>query len=298
MAAPRRRSRPLVERPAPAVACGATPSADCCGTGRRSSAWSSSRSSCRRRSWRRCIAPVRSARGTSTRPPEAASAEHIMGTDLQGRDEFSRVLYGAQVSLLVGVVSVIMGADHRRRSIGALAGGARRLGGRRPDADRGRAAGRSRASCSRSASSPGWTAGCPRSCWRSRSPTRRSSRACCAAACSPCARPTTSPRRARSVPRRARILLRHMLPNALTPLIVAATLALATAIIDVAGLGFLGLGPPDPRTAEWGTMLTDAPKFLRGRRGCVLFPGVAIVDQRDRLQPPRRRPARVARSRG
>ena len=41
-------------------------------------------------------------------------------------------------------------------------------------------------------------------------------------------------------------------PNALTPLIVAATLALATAIIDVAGLGFLGLGPPDPRTAGVG----------------------------------------------
>ena len=48
---------------------------------------------------------------------------------------------------------------------------------------------------------------------------------------------------------RGRLLLRHMLPNALTPIIVAATLALATAIIDVAGLGFLGLGPADPRTA-------------------------------------------------
>jgi len=44
---------------------------------------------------------------------------------------------------------------------------------------------------------------------------------------------------------------------------VAATLALTTALIDVPGLGFLGLGPHDPRTPEWGTMLTDAPKFLR-----------------------------------
>ena len=59
-----------------------------------------------------------------------------------------------------------------------------------------------------------------------------------------------------------RLLLRHMLPNALTPIIVASTLALATAIIDVAGLGFLGLGPPDPRTAEWGTMLTGATQLL------------------------------------
>jgi peptide/nickel transport system permease protein len=68
-----------------------------------------------------------------------------------------------------------------------------------------------------------------------------------------------------------------MLPNALTPLIVAATLALATAIIDVAGLGFLGLGPPDPRTAEWGTMLTDSTRFLRQAPYLLLFPGGAIV---------------------
>jgi peptide/nickel transport system permease protein len=68
-----------------------------------------------------------------------------------------------------------------------------------------------------------------------------------------------------------------MLPNALTPLIVQATLALATAIIDVAGLGFLGLGPPDPRTAEWGTMLTDSTKFLRQAPFLIFFPGVAIV---------------------
>jgi peptide/nickel transport system permease protein len=74
-----------------------------------------------------------------------------------------------------------------------------------------------------------------------------------------------------------RVLLRHMLPNSLTPLIVAATLALATAIIDVAGLGFLGLGPPDPRTAEWGTMLTDSTRFLRNAPHLIFFPGIAIV---------------------
>jgi peptide/nickel transport system permease protein len=74
-----------------------------------------------------------------------------------------------------------------------------------------------------------------------------------------------------------RLLLRHLIPNSLTPLIVAATLALATAIIDVAGLGFLGLGPPDPRTPEWGTMLTDSTKFLRQAPWLLLFPGTAIV---------------------
>ena len=74
-----------------------------------------------------------------------------------------------------------------------------------------------------------------------------------------------------------RLLVRHMLPNALTPLIVQATLALATAIIDVAGLGFLGLGPGDPRVAEWGEMLTDARGFLQSAPHLIFFPGAAIV---------------------
>ena len=73
-----------------------------------------------------------------------------------------------------------------------------------------------------------------------------------------------------------RILFRHMLPNAVTPLIVAATLALATAIIDVAGLGFLGLGPADPRIAEWGTMLTGATSFYRQAPWIIFCPGAAI----------------------
>src|SRR6185503_18514971 len=53
------------------------------------------------------------------------------------------------------------------------------------------------------------------------------------------------------VPKRS-ILGSHILPNAISPVIVQGTLALATAIIDVAGLGFLGLGPQDPSTPEWG----------------------------------------------
>ncbi|HSH21924.1 MAG TPA: ABC transporter permease, partial [Candidatus Caenarcaniphilales bacterium] len=58
------------------------------------------------------------------------------------------------------------------------------------------------------------------------------------------------------------LLLRHMMPNALGPLIVQATLALATAVVDAAALGFLGLGPPDPRTPEWGAMLSDTYRHL------------------------------------
>ena len=60
-------------------------------------------------------------------------------------------------------------------------------------------------------------------------------------------------------------------------MIVAATLALATAIIDVAGLGFLGSGRTIPRTAEWGTMLTDTTRYLRAGGLPLFFPGVAIV---------------------
>jgi ABC-type dipeptide/oligopeptide/nickel transport system permease subunit len=74
-----------------------------------------------------------------------------------------------------------------------------------------------------------------------------------------------------------RLLLVHILPNALAPVIVQATLAMATAIIDVAGLSFLGLGPSDPRLPEWGTMLADSASRLEQATHLVFFPGFAIV---------------------
>ena len=75
----------------------------------------------------------------------------------------------------------------------------------------------------------------------------------------------------------ARVFLVHVLPNALSPIIVAATLAMATAIVEVAGLGFLGLGNPDPRVPEWGAMLANTPRFLASAPHLAFFPGVAIV---------------------
>lgn len=77
--------------------------------------------------------------------------------------------------------------------------------------------------------------------------------------------------------RRPAILFSHILPNSISPVIVQGTLALATAIIDVAGLGFLGLGPADPSTAEWGTMLADAQDYLAAQPLLAIFPGIAIV---------------------
>jgi len=83
---------------------------------------------------------------------------------------------------------------------------------------------------------------------------------------------------ARSVGVRGPTLLgRHMLPNAIGPLIVQATLALATAVVDAAALGFLGLGPPDPRTPEWGSMLSDTYRYLSSAIHLAFFPGIAIV---------------------
>jgi peptide/nickel transport system permease protein len=73
------------------------------------------------------------------------------------------------------------------------------------------------------------------------------------------------------------ILASHIIPNAISPVIVAGTLALATAIIDAAGLGFLGLGPQDPATPEWGTMLTGTVRYLQTAPFLAIFPGVAIV---------------------
>jgi peptide/nickel transport system permease protein len=74
-----------------------------------------------------------------------------------------------------------------------------------------------------------------------------------------------------------RIILRHVLPNSLSPIIVQGTLSIATAILDAAGLGFLGLGAQPP-TPEWGAMLADGYKYLTiGAWWVLLFPGVAIM---------------------
>jgi len=77
--------------------------------------------------------------------------------------------------------------------------------------------------------------------------------------------------------RRRSILASHILPNAISPVIVQGTLAMATAIIDAAGLGFLGLGPQDPATPEWGTMLTGTVRYLQTAPFLAIFPGAAIV---------------------
>jgi ABC-type dipeptide/oligopeptide/nickel transport system permease subunit len=72
------------------------------------------------------------------------------------------------------------------------------------------------------------------------------------------------------------ILIRRVVPNALTPLVVLATLGVATAILEAAGLSFLGLGAQPP-TAEWGTMLATERNNVFTSPHLVFFPGFAIM---------------------
>jgi peptide/nickel transport system permease protein len=221
------------------------------------------------------IAPYGPLEGELVNRLQPPSPAHIMGTDLQGRDQFSRILYGAQISLQVGVIAVLM-ALVMGALIGAAAGG---IGGK-VDAVLMR-------STDVFLSIPGLLLAIGIIAWLDRGLWQLM--LAIAVTYAPifarllrgsllALRESDYVIAARSVGAGAnRVLTRHMLPNALTPLIVQATLVLATAIIDIAGLGFLGLGPADPRTPEWGTMLTDARRFLQTAPWLVFFPGAAIV---------------------
>jgi peptide/nickel transport system permease protein len=203
------------------------------------------------------------------------SSGHLLGVDDLGRDELSRILFGARYSLVIGVVSVAVGLS-AGVVLGSIAGF---LGGvtdtvimRLMDV---------------MLSIPGFLLaiaivamlgpGIPQimvavgivnipifaRLLRGSVLAQRENDFVLAA-------------RAVGVPRRS-ILVSHVLPNAMSPVIVQGTLALATAIIDVAGLGFLGLGPQDPATPEWGTMLTDANRFLQTAPFLAITPGIAII---------------------
>lgn len=74
----------------------------------------------------------------------------------------------------------------------------------------------------------------------------------------------------------ARIIFRHILPNILSPIIVQATLFIATAVLTASGLSFLGLGAQPPRP-EWGAMLAGGRNYMWDHPHIALFPGLAIV---------------------
>lgn len=72
-----------------------------------------------------------------------------------------------------------------------------------------------------------------------------------------------------------RIIFKHILPNVVSSIVVRATLGISTAILDIAALGFLGLGVKPP-TPEWGTMLGDAKTYILSLPYMIVFPGIAI----------------------
>lgn len=202
------------------------------------------------------------------------SWEHPMGVDDLGRDELSRVIYGARFSLLIGIVSVAVGLTVGLL-LGSIAGYFRRMDNpimRITDV---------------MLAIPGFLMAIGIAALLG--PGLLSvmiaigivnipifTRLMRGSILGQKENDYVLAARSVGVPSR-KVLAGHILPNAISPVIVAGTLALATAIIDAAGLGFLGLGPQDPATPEWGTMLTDAVRYLQTAPFLAFFPGMAIV---------------------
>jgi peptide/nickel transport system permease protein len=205
----------------------------------------------------------------------APSSQHLFGTDDLGRDVFVRVAFGAQVSLRVGLVAVALAT-----LVGSFVGFTAGFFGRWWDqlamrlmdimlafptlllaiaivAMRGPGVLNSMLAIG-VVRIPGYA---------------RISRA---TTLSLREQDFVTAARSVGVPER-RILFRHIVPNSLSPLIVQATLGIATAILDAAALGFLGLGAIYP-DIEWGQMLIDSIRYLfQGSWWALLFPGFAIM---------------------
>ena len=73
-----------------------------------------------------------------------------------------------------------------------------------------------------------------------------------------------------------KIILKHIIPNCLSPIIVQVTLSIGSNIISASSLSFLGVGVPIP-TPEWGTMLADGRLYIRSEPWMCIFPGLAIM---------------------
>ena len=242
------------------------------------------------------IAPFDPVATSWTAIRKAPSMQHWMGTDENGRDVLSRVVFGARASLLAGVVSVLIAAGVGV-PVGLLAG----FAGGRVDAAIGRVIDAMLAcpflilaialaaflgpALTNAMVAIGVTAA-PVFARVSRSATMDTMTLDYVEAARAVGNPPW------------RVALRHVAPNIIPPVLVQATLAVALAIIAEASLSFLGLGqqPPAP---SWGSMLNSAQRFLTQAPWLAVFPGAAIFlavlafnlvgdGLRDALDPRRR----------
>src|ERR1700719_45526 len=204
---------------------------------------------------------------------KAPSAAHWMGTDENGRDVLSRVLYGARASMLAGVVSVLIAAG-----IGVPAGLLAGFAGGWVDAVLSRVVDAMLAcpflilAIALAAFLGPDLTNAMIAIGVSTAP--RFMRVTRAATLDASSNDYVEAARAIGNPG-WRVAVRHVLPNIVPPIMVQGTLAIAAAIIAEASLSFLGLGqqPPEP---SWGSMLNSAQRFLSQAPWLAVFPGLAI----------------------
>ena len=205
---------------------------------------------------------------------QGPSAEHPFGTDKFGRDQLSRVLYGGRISLSVGIIAVgvalLVGG-----TLGVIAG---YVGGRVDSVimrlmDVLMAVPGMLLAVAIAASLGAGLENMMIAIGIGNVPgyariTRASVMSAKSSEYVEAARATGASN--------LRIILRHILPNSIAPIIVQATMGVASSITTCAMLSFLGLGAPPP-TPEWGGMLSAARDYLRTHAYMAIFPGMFIM---------------------